>query len=418
MVILDFYRSLLEDLGYSVEDDGAIYDALNEEAEFVEIGDLELPLFLPTRDVLKRPENNFIAFHPLSQNVLAKHSPVFKIVRRQVLLRTCRTLVVMLDELGKLTNDKERQKTLRPSQQKVISQFGENFKRPYEILRALLKKGQKLTDTDAAILSMYIRKGGKVGDRKFAQTCQVHFPLRDAMDDATSGTVVGVKIQTKRDRESLNSVKVLFDYVVGDRARYSEGSNVATAPNLDALLKSYYNLGRHLNMVIEEFEDVIPVYSDLRFNLDWFDYRDQFTEMAVSIPPLMGNTGDESGAKPSEAVAEQAQQPVNQGQPHTAPQPNVAPPVETASGKVSWRQAQPNQAPAGVWGQPQQQYPQQQTPPGWVRPGDNQSSGYVPHAQRIQQQNAAYQQPMERRPPWEGYFDDGKGDGSMMGSRW
>lgn len=445
---LMFYYSLLEDLGVTIDCDGFTYFDFDSAAgDRIPITIDDKHLFLPTRERLKEIDSaKTIAFHPLCQNVLRGDSKVFMALKKYMAIQLTTRLHGAMGRLGELAITPELHEDLKPKQAAFLKEVTDYKKRTHTALRQLLKQVD-FESRDKALISMYVKKGGKIKNRQYSQACIVGFPLRESMEETDGVTVHDVKFYSHKDKAA---VEALFDYILPDQESYSQGSTSSVAPNFDALIKSFYKVAHQLNKVFDRFEAVIPEFEGYKFGLEWWDMRDILKEMSLQIPALSGNDGeahrdqeDEAALRRAAAIhtgtpetpVEQPQEPVkvgfSQDRPTTTVSSEPAPaPAVADSGGVEWGAAkqaiygapQQPQAPGYGYGYGQPQggfatqgygYAQQPAPAGWgaqpqpapVTPGwgatPNYNSGYVPRAQQGMGGPVGYQgNAMQQQPPW------------------
>lgn len=440
---LEFYRGILTDVNITLDDDDNAVFVFGEGDSVPATVD-ERQLFLPTRQRLKSIDPaHSVAFHPLCQNVLRGDSQVLKALKKYVTISLSTRIHLAMIHLGELAIQTELHEHLQPRQAAFLQKVTDYKKRTHVTTKQLIKAAN-FEDRDRALVSTYIRKGGEVGNRKWSQACIVNYPMRQSLD-AEGVTVGDVKFYSHKDKEA---VKALFDYILPDHTKYSQGSNSSVAPNLDALLKSFHKIAKQLNKIFDRFEDVIPQFEAAKYDLEWWDAREYLKEMSLTIPALEGNdgevprgleseeadamrraatvsTGSPAPQAPQAPVTQPTHQPIGVTQPNT-PYAAPEPPAESDSDShgVEWN-AQPTpppqpygyppQQPAGYppqqpYGYPQQpygyppqqppQYPPQQPPAGGVPWGGQPNTGYVGRAQRGAAPTSPWGQTPQTQAPW------------------
>ena len=413
---LGFYKTLMEELGMTVGDDGfAYYDFGTNERIPVTVDDKHL--FLPTRDRLKSIDaENTLAFHPLCQNVLRSDSQVFMALKKYITIHLTTRIHKAILGLGELALDTELHDNLKPRQAAFLTEVTDYKKRTHVTLKQLLKQSNP-DDHQKALVSLYVKKGGKIGTRQYSQACIVNFPLREAIGFTDGVTVFDAKFYSHKDKEATEA---LLDYVIPDHTKYSQGSTSSVAPNLDALLKSFYKIGKHLNVLFDRYESIIPAFEGAQLDMDWWDMCEYLKEMSLQIPALNGNDGEshrptteeeqllrQAAAIHTGSQAEPVAPPPQQvGFTHPqSPQPTPEP--ESDEGGVSWsanKQAIYGQPPQQQpYGYPQQQPYQQQPPPqyGYPQQQPYQQPPQYGYQQPPQQQPYGY--PQQQQPPQYGY---------------
>ena len=429
---VDFYRALLEDLGMVIDDNGFAYFDFGENDKVPATVD-DKHLFLPTPERLKNIDvENTIAFHPLCQNVLRVDSQVFMALKKYITVQLTTRLHRAILGMSNLALDVGKHETLKPKQGEFLTHVTDYKKRTHTTLKQLLKQSN-IDDHHKALLSLYVKKGGKVGDRQYSQACIVSFPLWDAIEESEGVQVFDSKFYSHKDKDA---VMALLSYILPDKGKYSMGSTSSVAPNLDALLKSFYQLAKRLNVLFDRFESVIPDFEGAQMDLDWYDRCDVLKEMSLQIPALGGNDGEphrhnseeEEMMRRAASVHTHTSEPAPQTQqPPTrigfnAPQPVEQMPEsesESESHGVSWRTPEPVPAPQYPYGYPPQPpygYPQQPNgypPQPTAAPGyppqnngapwgsaPNYNSGYVSRAERASGASSFQGNARETVAPW------------------
>jgi hypothetical protein len=432
---LGFYRSLMEELGMTIDEDGfAYYDFGTNERIPVTVDDRHL--FLPTRDRLKGIDSEkTMAFHPLCQNVLRSDSQVFMALKKYITIHLTTRIHKVILGLGELALNTDLHDQLKPRQAAFLTEVTDYKKRTHTTLKQLLKQTNP-NDHQKALVSLYVKKGGKVGNRQYSQACIVNFPLRDALAEAEGVQVFDAKFYSHKDKEATEA---LLDYIMPDREKYSQGSTSSVAPNLDALLKSFYKIGKHLNVLFDRYESVIPEFEGAQLDMDWWDMCEYLKEMSLQIPALNGNDGESHRNDAAEEAMLRQAASIHTGAPEPQPtpppqapvgfsqptQPPQAPIEESSEGGVPWNTAKEaiygTPQPQPQYGYPPQQPPQQpqpygyppQQPPQWNNQ-PNYNSGYVSRAQKTAAPTGYQGQPQHNTPPWvatANYPNDG-------GRRW
>jgi len=361
--LLGLYSGILKSLLINTTPDGIAYMDLEGTHIPVAIGDKTL--ILPTPLALKDANwNEYMAFHPLSENVYRSESVVLKKLKGLINQRLTSVISRLFIELTDLATDSESVDKLTPQQKEIYSLLpkanGKTSEKFAKVFNSLTFTGKN------RLVNIYIKRGGKYRGEDFSQVAITTFPIRDYFDNEDN-TIFDINLGSKKD---MAAFKALWNYILplpeGDEEFYNHGSRSFVAPRFDALLHAYLKVAKKLNSVTWLFRKHLEDSNELMINHEW---EKQLGELAIYrdlVPALEGNNGEAGVEEQQQAV--QAPPPVPEGLVYhprtTAPPP--PPPQEPwnnhpAYNALSAPMQAPLQAPpyAPGYGVPQQQ-PQQQ----------------------------------------------------------
>jgi hypothetical protein len=291
--MLEFYESILGAAGLIVTSDGCVSVQTSKEPKPMTLKGKRL--VLPTKEHQANPNpDSKISFHPLVENVMRGESEVFERFRLAINSRlnvVIGSIVTMLLTLG--TSPAEQQK-LSPEQ----SEFLSKVKNADEKTLAALKKIMDSLPAAAhqkLFVSLFMKRGGTVGDRRYSRVGVVHFPFYNDLKKS-DGELHGVKLRVK-DREALAG---LLDYILPEQdiaGVYNRGSNSSIAPSIDALMQAVRAVAAPLNDLLSRFEGVLP--ENLMIEAGWSEQLDVLDELLPEIratPMQAGNEGSVAGA--------------------------------------------------------------------------------------------------------------------------
>ncbi|BDD79891.1 hypothetical protein [Burkholderia phage FLC9] len=335
--MLDFYESILGAAGLIVTSDGCVSVATSKDPKPMTLKGRRLVLPTPEHQRAPNPDTK-IAFHPLVENVMRGESEVFERFRLAINARlnvVIGSIVTMLLTLG--TSQAEQHK-LTPEQSEFLSKVKNADEKTLIALKKIMDSlpaaaHQKL------FVSMFIKRGGTVGDKRYSRVGVVHFPFYNDLKKS-DGELHGVKLRVK-DREALAG---LLDYILPEQdiaGVYNRGSNSTIAPSIEALMLSVRAVAAPLNDLLSRFEGVLP--DNLTIESGWSEQLDNLDELLPEIrstPMQAGNEGSVAGTE-AEGQSKNQTPGVSFG--------TVKPP-EPARAQVSWGQTapQPASSPAPV----------------------------------------------------------------------
>ena len=297
--MLDFYESVLGAAGLVVTSDGCVSVQTSKEPKPMTLKGKRL--VLPTKEHQSNPNPDVkIAFHPLVENVMRGESEVFERFRMALNSRlnvVIGSVVTMLLTLG--TSPAEQHK-LTPEQSEFLSKVKNADEKTLNALKKIMDSlpaaaHQKL------FVSMFLKRGGTVGDKRYSRVGVVHFPFYNDLKKGEA-ELHGVKLRVK-DREALIG---LLDYILPEQdiaGVYNRGSNSTIAPSLDALMQAFRAVAAPINDLLSRFEGVLP--DNLTIESGWSEQLDNLDELLPEIrstPMQAGNEGALPGTEAAQAT--------------------------------------------------------------------------------------------------------------------
>lgn len=263
---------------------------------------------LPTNENLRKPEDNTIVFHPLSENITRSESDVLKAMRDQIMYSLTIRSVTLLTELARVAATDSEHKRLDAASQKYLKKLGDFDTRSYEFVTNAIKRVGP--EPEKRLVSISLRKGNQADG--ILRRASFKWPVLDTvMGDAPD--LLGVKYPSKKVRPAIRS---LFETVMGDadtREAMNYGSKNLVAPYFDALMNAFFNMASHLNQVTETHRKLLgdDLADHLLFDLSWYAGMDNLADMRKRVPPQEGNEGalivgqvqEKAPANPAAAIA-------------------------------------------------------------------------------------------------------------------
>lgn len=319
--LLDFYGAVLRSASMEVEDNGCVNIALpGQEGPKLIDGQR---LVTPTKEQLANPNwEERIAFHPVEENILRGESKIIETLRRDFNTRVNLSVCTLLYELMTIASSKADQAKLSPDQIQILTLVPEASEKDTDFLKALFKK-MAFDNPAMAPVSLYIKRGGRTGDKGWRRLGVASFPL---FQELTNGEakVFGVKPPSTKVRDNVTK---LLNYILPNQSSpesYSQGSDDETAPYFDALLKLFVAVAAPINDACHAFASAITDTDGILLEADWIDAAADLTQYKRLIPSLKGNQGNaaedqEPEANAAPAPAQTAQQPAARPAPAPAP---------------------------------------------------------------------------------------------------
>lgn len=296
--LIEFYSKLLVDVGVFDKDGKGLlcYDQGGAPHPVSLNG---TRLCLPTREIVRDGDwTARTAFHPLSEQINQGPSPVLNAFKAYILERIKPVYKLIAVELAELVADHSRHKGLSTKAAKFMKPLVGFDDTTTKALEKVLKR----TNSDIPekrLVSIFLKNGGNTG---VLRSCSVSFPV---MDDAESeDTTTFFEVVMPRKTKDKGLIVALLNYVLGEAGMFDGEVKSGDAPYFESLLISFRKVAEHLNGLIDLHGVACPVLKDFRFQLEWVDVLDDFTEFCdkygVAVPALPGNMGLEPDAEDEE----------------------------------------------------------------------------------------------------------------------
>jgi hypothetical protein len=304
------------------------------------IDDVEYDLYLPTEENINQGGDDRVFFHPLSQSSVKSDSYVIEWYRGQVNRRLLTAINSVFLHIAQLASDKKALNKLNVEQQQGLTGLQQFSKTAVSKLRTLIRASVRSSSVKDRLISIYSKRGAKLGGTSYSRASIVSFPLLEMLEDDSVVKPLGVDIKP-REREAIISLyKLVFPQ--GDDS-FSQGSMSNTAKSFHAYLKAVRQIADKLNGFILMYG--IPTYEESPnevIALDWVEYLEVFSEIAQELPVLPCNKGGKDDGPRNTAVA---------GTPNTVKSFQTQEPVKTQD-----TQAPPwgSNTPSTDWGSPGQ----------------------------------------------------------------
>lgn len=404
--LLKLYQAILESLDVVADKDGLLT---------YRHGDIDMPytvdgkrLVLPTPQLLKLGlGDNLVAFHPLSESSVRGESPVLRRLKSAINFRLSQVTAELLQSLVEVAVDSGRHSKISPKAAKFLVLVPDVDDKTAHAMEKVLAK----TSPDQnRLVSVYLKRGGKLNGQKFARTAMVAFPFFEEFADEQP-EIFGTKIRKK----DMVAIKALFEYIFPDPdllETYSAGSNALTAPFFDALMHAYERVATQLNSIVTVHRKELDDHKSLLIDTSWSDLLADLADFRDVIPPLPGNEGDliDGGGvagtatvnKPLSSVGAVKEAPKKlfyNTEPEKAAPPAAAPLVKTDTGVsfASVLNRGASQQHGGGWGNGQ----------GWQQP-----------AQQMPPAPVTYYRGMAQQPAWNGNAGWGQQGGGNNEPAW
>lgn len=292
---LQLYHSVLSSLNLTADADGLI--------SFVDVSGTHIPatlqdrrLVLPTPEMLKTiASTNYIAFHPLSENITQGQSPIIKRLITWITFKISNMLSVMAAAIISIANENGPLTAETTDMGKAVADVTP------KTLDCFLKV-IKPHDGDSSLVKLYLKRRGEIGANVYSRLAVVRFPIMDEFADGKpENEIFGEKITKKEKRNIANILRYILPNIDVEHS-YSAGTNSINAPYFVSLMSAYYNVASRFVQLSDKLKSKIDE-PDLRPNLDWYPMLNEINSFTGVIPPLPFNEGSEEIKTNAGAVA-------------------------------------------------------------------------------------------------------------------
>lgn len=289
---IEFYTAFLTDVGFKIDDDGVIskYSRKKNGVSWLPIKADGNPLVMGTKERLDAEDDGSIIYHPLTEDALKGESYTIKVTKDQINAMTRMRFIGALLGLGKALVEKRNAK-VTPKQTKLFN-LNPNFDETALTALTKILSRAKSSVVSRHVLGVYLHsKNCTFEGHDVKRLAKVSSALYDTLDKGDK-EIWGVKNVTIK---AQKAIKQLMDTVlpgVNDDA-YSHGSNNKTAPYFDSIANAFLNISYQLDSIETTcktlFNDELidsPKY-------EWVSNLPNLVRIAMPIPPLRGNMGNE-----------------------------------------------------------------------------------------------------------------------------
>lgn len=283
MNIIDFYRSVLSCAAVHVDEDDFLHLVVN--GEHVPLTIEKKPVALPTKKHLAKADDGVILFHPVSESLVRKESPVARQLRRLLITRVNEVALNVIESLIDYAANTESHSKASPDERDFLSLVPTlDVKLQTKIVDKVLSKFDGKMDT--RIVSQTIRTSDKLNNEEFKRVSRISFPLLSKLD-VTKKKWNNVTFSGK----DIAVIESLLNYVFPRfqvKDAYSTGSHELKVPSLHCMLSGLVPIYSQLNDISANFD----MDSAWQFNLDFIDGLESLAKYKAVIPAQPGNTGD------------------------------------------------------------------------------------------------------------------------------
>ena len=291
MTAIEFYTGLLASNSLEVKEEGRIILAPNSQ---VPLTIDKKTLMLPTESVLATYNDNRASiqvFHPVSENILRRDSPVFNFLKRLYRNSLSVDFELLSRSLLVFAMDGELSSKASKTKRNYLKGFADLDAKTLENYEAILKRVDP--QGEHKLIDFTVSRGGEIDGMKYSRVCHIRLPLLKLLLEHDEKPF-GVKLR-KKDYENIIR---LHEALFGEEVRnlingdiWKEiGTNNASAPNFICLTEAYAYVKAKLITVSDAFEKTFePITSN---DLSWMAGLNQVDIYRALIPTFEGNDGE------------------------------------------------------------------------------------------------------------------------------
>lgn len=354
--IFDVYKSMLGTTAMSVTTDGFVRMEIDEGEYLPVTGKDGNPVVLPLPERLRDPNvGKTEVFHLLSENSkVANTSDLLTRYRHWLINRFNLVVGGLGGMLLGIAADEALSKSLRPDQQDFLSLVVEADATAVDNFRKIADAAAKPNQIQRVFMSMYLRNAAvnKLDKKSYNRVATVTFPFFEELVKLQEAEAEAKK--TPKGQKKPKVDKVVFDVALRGKDiptfvglmhylvpsldtphAYDLGSNSKIAPSIDALMRAFYPMAKHINEIIAVFKGISPAHdrglAEMEFDLDWMDAFENLDAMwpQIRMTPTQnqGVIEEPTATAPTaaHAAAAAAQTPPWGPQPTPQPMPQPVP---------------------------------------------------------------------------------------------
>lgn len=291
---LKFYEGFLTDAGFDIdkENEHALrkYTRKKTGVSFIPVKADGLPVVLGTKDNLNKSTDDNVIYHPLTEDALKGESFTVKITKDQINSMIRMRFVTCLLGLGAALVEKRNAK-VTPKQTKLFNQNPDFDEKALKALQDILGRAKNSVVT-RHVIGIYLHsKNCKFEGHEVKRLAKVSSSLYNALDTGEK-EIWGVKNVTFK---AQKAIKQLIDSILPgiNDDQYTHGSNNKTAPYFDSLANAFLNVSYQLDTIESTCKSLFHDELSVRPQYEWVEGLTHLAKLAMPIPALRGNLGND-----------------------------------------------------------------------------------------------------------------------------
>jgi len=301
MTIVEFYKNVLESVGFYVTDDGFVKRSKEQEVYLVGGKSLVLPTkehinTLTVIDESGKAVQTKVLFNPLNENVIKGDSESLKIIKKQVEGKLALGIIAAGELLIKLGYDiKLQAKTstlindflimLNEANNRNVKDIidDKTIEQYVKIVSAIPKGGEKF-------IKIFAKRRGMRDGVTYNRLTTVSSPLLDKlMSDDKKVDLVGAKLTRQKDIKVYRAVLKYLIPGMDEKNTIAFGSNSKTSPGFISIFETYLTLMSRIDKILLELKDITSKtfdmgYTELKVSLEELESLDKFNSELALIP--------------------------------------------------------------------------------------------------------------------------------------
>ena len=292
--LVDFYKDLLKVFDIEADEQGRLFIRSSKAKLPITLDGK--PLVLPTYDNIKnsveivngKPELTMVIFNPLKETATrGENKTLLKF--KDILERKVNHSFAIVGEvlfsllsanLGEIENPElinfiqELNKYKAPGIKHIVDE--NTVKNWVEIYKAIVKR-----PTNEQYMHTVLKRGGRIGDKKYNRTCTITFPVYEKLSaiNPKKETFYNVKIRNKD--KSAYQVFHQYTFELDDETLkygYSIGSENLISPAMESLLMAYEFIKDHIN-------NIIDILKEEKYDVDYLEEA-RLKDLPIKIEDL------------------------------------------------------------------------------------------------------------------------------------
>ena len=269
MDIIDFYKKVANASGLTTDEGGNIYiEEPNGDLSPVEVDGkkLVIPTKEQIRNTVETDDNGNIVvnktyFHPLRENLVKLESTSLTKLRKHMAFNlNWYTGVIIHNIMSYMVSPKLQKKPTKTELELMdkIAQLGvddivddKTFQNYEKLMSAMLSD-----KPDESFIGLYIKRGGKIGSKKYNRVGVVFFPLYEALTASKDRKVHGVRLRIK----DIKLFKCILEYIFPDISNpeaWMVGVDSKVAASTVALLGASQLVIDRINLMVKSYKKAL-----------------------------------------------------------------------------------------------------------------------------------------------------------------
>jgi len=273
--LIDLYKDVLNDLGYTVSPDGFVMVKTDNPKEKIMVTVNSKTLVLPYKDQLRtmttvdgsgKVTTTKILFNPLKEDAVKGESPSLRKIKEAMDLQLSFKISTCIELLLRLAGDKGLQSKITLEQSKFIASLGSIRTTPkQEIVDDLvISKWQKISHhamgltPSKGIAHLYTKKGGVKDGNKYNRLITFSMPIyKLLLEEESKKSIFDMKVRAKDSKIYRAVIEHMFPDINNAKA-YSFGSSDPDFAGFIASFTIYIAMNETVQAILKDLAFIDP----------------------------------------------------------------------------------------------------------------------------------------------------------------